>query len=95
MPGILRERPRQIPNLYWLPGQLIGATVSNFRQINYLPLPNAVPNLDLALSGVRLDCVRNHHKQLIEFGGAAQVWMTVQVEYERVNPLANKHYCEQ
>ena len=49
-----------------------------------------MPDLDQALSGARLDCGQDLHKQLIEFGGAAKVWMTVQVEYEPVNPLANK-----
>ena len=30
MAGILTERPRQIPNIYWQPGQPIGALVTNF-----------------------------------------------------------------
>ena len=30
MAGILSERPRQVPNIYWKPGQPIGAPVSNF-----------------------------------------------------------------
>ena len=81
---------KQIPNVYWQPGQPIDAPVTNFRQIKYLPLPNALPDLDQALSGARLDCGRNLHTQLIEFGGAAKVWMTVLVEYEPVNPMANK-----
>ena len=54
-----------------------------------------MPDLDQALSGARLDCGRDLHKQLIEFGGAAKVWMTVQVEYESVNPIANKQPFEQ
>ena len=91
MPGILTERAQHITNLYWQSGQLIGAKVNNFRQITYLPLPNAVPNLDFSISGARLDCVRNLHKARIEFGKAAKVLMTVLVEYEPVNPLANKH----
>ena len=95
MAGILTERPRQIPNIYWQPGQPIGVLVSNFRQIKYFPLINAVPDLDQALSGARLDCARDLHKQLIEFGVAAKVWMTVQVEYELVNPLTNKQRFEQ
>ena len=33
MDGILNELPRQIPNLYWQPGQPIGVPVSHFRQI--------------------------------------------------------------
>ena len=95
MAEILTERPRQIPNLYWQHGLTIGAPVSNFRQIKYIPLPNAVFDLDQALSGVRLDCALDFHKQLIEFVGAAKVWMTVQVEYEPVNPMVNKQPFEQ
>ena len=90
MAGILTERFWQFPNIYWQSGQPIGAPVSNLRQIKYLPLPNALPDLDQALSGARIDCGRDFHKQLIEFGGAAKVRMTVQIEYERVNPLVNK-----
>ena len=30
MANILTERPRQIPNIYWQPGQPIGALVTNF-----------------------------------------------------------------
>ena len=95
MVGILTELMRQIPNLYWEPGQPIGAPVNHFCQIEYLPLPNAVHNLDQALSEAKVDCARDLHEQLIEFGGAAKVWMTVQVEYEPVNPLANKQPFEQ
>ena len=95
MAGILTERPRQVPNLYWQPGQPIGAPVNSFRQIKYLPLPNAVPDLDQALSGARLDCGRDLHKQLIDFGGAAKVWMMVQIEYEPVNHLSNIQFFEQ
>ena len=95
MAGILTEHPRTVPNLYWQPGQLIGAPVRNFRQIKYIQLPNAVPDLDQALSGARLDCGRDFHKQLIEFGEAAKVWMTVQVEYEPVNLIANKQPFKQ
>ena len=88
--GILTKRTKQIPNIYWKPGQPIGAQVSNFRQIKYLPFSNAVTDLNQAISGARLDCEQDVHKQLIEFGKAAKVWTTVQVEYEPVNPLANK-----
>ena len=97
MVAILTERPRQIPNLYWEPGQPIGAPVNHFRQINYLFLPKAVPDLDQALSRAKVDCARDLQKQLIEFGGAAKVWMTVQVEsiLWPVNPLANKQSFEQ
>ena len=95
MAGILTERPRKIPNLYWQPGQPIGVPVSHFRQIKYLPLPNLVPDLDQALSGARVDCTRDLHKQLFEFGKAAKVLITVLVEYEPVNPMANKQPFEQ
>ena len=95
MAGFLTERTRQIPNLYWQPGKLIGAPVSNFRQIKYILLLNAVPDLDQALSGARLDCARDLHKQLIDYGKAAKVWMTVQVEYEPVNPLTKEQPFEQ
>ena len=47
-------------------------------------------NLDQELSEARLDCGQYLHKQLIDLGKSAKVWMTVQVEYETVNPLANK-----
>ena len=76
MAEFLTERPRQVPKFYWQPGQHIGIPVSNFRQIKYLPVPNAAEKLDQALSGARLDCGRDLHKQLIEFGGAAKVRMT-------------------
>ena len=89
MAGILTERPRHISNLYWQPGQPIGAPISNFRQIKYLYFSNSVPDLYKARSGARVDCRRDLHNQLIEFGGAAKVWMTVLVKYEPVNPLAN------
>ena len=62
MAGILTERPRQIPNLYWQPVLPIGVPVSHFRQIKYLPLPNAVPDFDQALSGARVDCARDLYK---------------------------------
>ena len=55
MAGIFSERPRQIINLYWQLGQFIGAPVTNFRQIKYLPLFNAVPDLDQALSEAMVD----------------------------------------
>ena len=87
MAGIVTERPRQITNIYWQPGEPIDVPVTNFRQIKYLPLPIALPDLDQALSGARHDCERDLHKQLFEFNGAAKVWMTVKVDYEPVNPL--------
>ena len=95
MTGILSGSPQQISNLYWQPGQPIGTPVCTFRQIKYIPLLNVVPDLDQALSGARVDCGRKIQKQLIEFGGAAKVWMTVQVEYEPVNPLTNKQLFDQ
>ena len=54
-----------------------------------------MPDLELALSGPRLDFGLDLHKQLIEFGEETKVWMTVQVKYEPVNPLANKQPFEQ
>ena len=54
-----------------------------------------MPDFDQALAVARVDCGRDLHKQLIEFGEAAKVWMTVQVEYEPVNFLANKRPFEQ
>ena len=71
MPEIPSNRPQQIPNCYWQPGHPVGAPVRGFRQIKYLPLSNAVPDLDQTLSGARLDCGRDLYKQLIDFGGAA------------------------
>ena len=73
MAGILTERPRQIPNIYRRQGQPIGAPVSNFRQIKYLHLPNAVPDLDQVLSRETVDYGLDLNKQLIEFGKAAKV----------------------
>ena len=95
MAGILTERFRQIPNLYWQPGQPIGVPVSHFSQIKYLPCHNAVLDLDQTLFGAKVGCARDHYKQLIEFGEAAKVWMTVHVKYDLVNPLANKQPFEQ
>ena len=54
-----------------------------------------MPDLDQALSGAKLDCGWDLHKQLIEFSKAAKVWMTVQVEYEPINPLVNKQLIEE
>ena len=95
MAGILTECFQQIPNLNWQPGQPISAPVRIFWQIKYIPFPNDVPDLDQALSKARVDCGKDLQKQLIKFGGAAKVWMTVQVKYEPVNPMANKKLCEQ
>ena len=78
---------------YWAPGQPVGAPVQNFRQIQYLPLPNALPDLDQALSGAWVDCGSDIHKQLIEFGGAAKVWITVQVRYEPAKPDNDKRHA--
>ena len=46
--------------------------------------------MDHALSDSKLNCVRNLHYQLIEFGRASKVWMTFQVEYELVIFITNK-----
>ena len=91
----LTEPPRKIPNFYWQPGKPIGAPVSNFRKITYIPLLNVVLDLDQALSVAKLNCAQDLHKQLIEFSKTAKVWVTVQVEYEPVNPIANKQPFEQ
>ena len=53
-----------------------------------------MPNLDQALSEARVDRKGDLHKQLIEFGGAAKVGWTIQVEYEPLNPMANKQPFE-
>ena len=97
MPSNLTDRSRQTANTraYWQFGQPVGAPARYFRQIRYLPLPNAVPDLDKALSGAWLDCGQDLHKQLGEFGGAVKVWTTVQVAYEPVKPMANKEPFEQ
>ena len=95
MHEILTNCPQQIPNLYWQPGHPIGAPGRTFRQIKYLPLSNAVPDLDQPRSGARIDCGRDLHQQLIKYIKAAKVWMTIQVEYELANPLANKLLFEQ
>ena len=58
---------------YWAGGQPVGAPALNFRQLQYLPLPNAELELDQALQGAWVDCGLDLHKQLIEFGGAAKV----------------------
>ena len=50
---------------YWAAGQPVGAPVLNFRQLQYLPIPDAVPDLDKALQGAWLDCGLDLHKQLI------------------------------
>ena len=76
MPGNLTGQPGQTINsrAYWQLGQPVGAPARYFRQIRYLPLPNAVPDLDKALSGAWVDCGQDHHKELCEFGGAVKVW---------------------
>ena len=73
MAEILTTRPRQVSNVYWQLGQPIETSVNNFREIRHLFLPNAVPDFHKALSGARVDCGRDLHKELIEFYGAAKV----------------------
>ena len=81
---------------YWAQGQLVGAPILNFCQIQYLPLPNVFPDLDQALSGAWVDCGFDIDKQLMEFGGAAKVWITVQVRYEPAKPETDNHQaCDQ
>ena len=90
MPVNQTESPRQTASsrAYWQLGQQVGAPTRYLRQIRYLPLPNAVPDLDKALCGAWLDCSQHLHKQLGEFDGAVKVWVTVQVAYEPVKPMA-------
>ena len=73
MHEISTNRPQQNSNLYWQPGHPIDAPVRTFRKIKYLPLPNAVPDLDQALSGARIDCGRDLYQQLNEYGKGAKV----------------------
>ena len=54
-----------------------------------------MPDFDQALYKGKLDCGMDLYKQLIEFGGAAKVWMTVLVVYEPVNSQANMQPFEQ
>ena len=97
MPVNQTESPRQTASsrAYWQLGQPFGAPTRYSRQIRYLPLPNAVPDLDKALSRAWLDCGQDLHKQLGEFDGAVKVLVTVQVAYEPVKPMANKEPFEQ
>ena len=44
------------PCAYWQLGQPVGASVTFFRQIQYLPKINTEPHLDEALSGALLGC---------------------------------------
>ena len=71
---------------YWAAGQLVGARIRNFRQIQYLPLPNTSPDIDQALSKAWMNCGLDIHKQLVEFWRAAKVLITVQVRYEPAKP---------
>ena len=97
MSDILTDRHRQFPNprANWQLGQSVGASVTFCSQIQYMPLPNFVSDLDQSLSGAWLDCGRDFQKQIIEFGGAAKVRMTILVVYEPVNPMENKQPFEQ
>ena len=61
-----------------------------FLQNQYLPLPNDAPDLDLSLIGALVDCGSDIHIQLVEFGVAAKVWITVQVQYEPAKPDTDK-----
>ena len=90
MQSNLTDRSRQTANTlaYWQFGQPVGAPARYFRQICYLSLPNALPDLDKALSGAWFDCGQNLHKTLGEFGGAVKVYVTDQVAYEPVKPMA-------
>ena len=83
------QRRKHIPNLYWQPDHPMGARLRTFCQIIYKPQPNAVHDIDQVFSGARVGCGQDLHQTLIEYGGAAKVWITVQVDYEPVNLLAN------
>ena len=84
-------RSQQIPNLYWQQGQPVGAPVRLFYQTKYLLLPNAVTDRYQAHSGTKLDCSKIRYKQIIDYGRAAKVWITLLVEYESVvNYISNK-----
>ena len=95
MNGVIAKRTRQISNLYWIQYQLIGLPVSTFRQIIYLPFLNAVLDFDQVLAEAKVDCGRDLHNQLIEYGGAAKVWTTSHVKLKPVNFLANKRLFKQ
>ena len=86
----LSERPRQTVNSRadWQPCQPVGDLARYFRQICYLSLPNVAPDLDKALSVAWLNCCQDLHKKHSKFGGAVKVWVTVQVAYEPVKPMA-------
>ena len=96
-PDMVNNLAPRIPRrrAYWAARQPVGAPVLNLCQLQYLPLPNAESDLEQALQGAWVDFGLDLHKQLIEFGGAAKVRMTVLVKYKPVNPMANKQPFEQ
>ena len=59
MSGNFTECTDQIPNLYLQQGQLVGALIRTNLQIKYLPLPNAVPDLDQAISNAIITAIEN------------------------------------
>ena len=70
---------------YWAIGEKFGPPLLNFQQIRYFPIDNALPDLGLALDGALLDCGGDVHRTIMEYEGAAKIWMTVQVRYEPAN----------
>ena len=46
---------------YWAPGELVGAPIRYFRQMQYLTLLNVLPIIDQALSGAWVDCALDLH----------------------------------
>ena len=95
MAGILSERLRQVQICTGnpvSPSALQSGIVDRIDTYLFLML---CPTSIRRCLEQRIDCGRDLHKQLIEFGGAAKVWMTVQVEYDPENPLANKQPFEQ
>lgn len=75
-----RFRQLQYPRAYWQLGQPVGAPVTFICQIQYLPLPAAVPDLDQAISWASIDFNRDLHEQINKFGGAVKVWITSHVK---------------
>ena len=88
--GLIANSDMPRKRAYWATGETVKAPIRNFRQIQYFPLPNSVPDLDEALSGCWVDCGSDLHNQLEQFDGAAKVWITVQVRYEPAKPETDK-----
>ena len=70
----------------WEIGETVGPLLYNFQQIRFFPNNNALPDLDLALDGALVDFGADVHQTIMEYGGAAKIWITLQVRYEPTNP---------